>query len=86
MTHREELLEQLKKIQLEWFRSAANLDAIIRDIELSLDEAENDDMARFFIRCQRNFRADFAKNFGWDEIFKLENVVWQQLIETKEGS
>ena len=86
MSHREELLNQLKKIQLEWFRSAANLDVIIRDIELGLDEAENDDMARFFIRYQRNFRADFAKSFGWDEIFKLENVVWQQLIETKEES
>lgn len=84
MSHREELLEQLKKIRLEWFRSAANLDYIIANLERDLEDPKSHEIGKVFdIRAMRNYRNDSAKVYGWDEIFKLENVVWQQLIETK---
>lgn len=78
MSHREELLRQLKMIQLEWFRSAANLDRIITEIERELEESDDDTINRMYIRMMAAHRADSAKLNGWDEIFKLENVVWQQ--------
>ena len=85
MSHREELLEQLKKIRLEWFRSAAHLDRVITEIEHGLEETD-DVINQMYIRMMRAHREDSCKVNGWDEILKLENVVWQQLIETKEES
>lgn len=89
MSHCEELLNQLKMIQLEWFRSAADLDQKIRGIESLLEETNGKDYATLCVGSEMRWRADLAKMHGWDEIFKLENVVWQQLFEamkTKEES
>ena len=87
MSHREELLNQLKMIQLEWFRSAASLDRHIRIIEQSLEDPEETEFKRRCTICNtRNIRRSEAEISGWDEIFKLEDVVWQQLCKTKEES
>lgn len=91
MSHREELLNQLKMIRLEWFRSAANLDRIIDEIEYELSEVDGDDdtsneMFHLYIRMMAAHRTDAAKMHGWDEIQKLESVVWQQLIDSKKES
>ena len=88
MSQREELLEQLKKIQLEWFRSAANLDEMIRVIEREMDDKSNsDESMRIFIRAHHNYRNDYARLYGWNQLYGLEQTVWQQLlIGTKKES
>lgn len=84
MSHREELLEQLKKIRLEWFRSAAGLDRAITCIERELgDESNDDEMKRFYIAAERNFRNDQVVIRDWHRLFELEDVVWQQLCNAK---
>lgn len=78
MSDRKELLEKLKMIRLELFRSAANLDMAIQGIERELEETSNEEEIRMFIRGQSEYRRIRAERSGWNEIYKLEEGVWQQ--------
>ena len=83
---REELISQLEAIQRALFRDAANLDMIITDLKRDLAEAENDEMAVLYIGGLHGWRENAVKCNNWDEIHKLEDVLWRQLIKTKEES
>lgn len=80
MADRKELLEKLKQVRLELFRSAANLDMVIQSIELELSGNSDEDYKRMYIGVEREFRDKRARANGWDELYKLEQGVWQQLI------
>ena len=87
MSHREELLEQLKAIRLELFRNAASLDMAIASIERELgNESTDDEPKRMYIIAECHHREDQVFAHDWYKIFELENVVWQQLCKTKEES
>lgn len=83
MSHREELLEQLKAIRLELFRDAASLDRAILMIERELDdESTDDEMKRMFILAECHHREDQVFTRDWHKLFELENVVWRQLVKS----
>ena len=76
---RRELLDQLKQIQLELYRSAANLDVAIIGIERELNSDSDEDMIKGYIRAEAEFRDVTVKAKDWDKLYKLEEAVWHQL-------
>lgn len=78
MADRKELLEQLRKIQMELFRSAADLDVVIQGIEYELSTYSDEEEIQWYIRAAAEFRDKKVHVKGWDELYKLEEGVWQQ--------
>ena len=80
MADRKELLEKLKQVRLELFRSAADLDVTIQGIEYELSTYSDEEEIPGYIRAAAEFRDKKVHVKGWDELYKLEQGVWQQLI------
>lgn len=82
MSHREELLEQLKKLSHEYMVCGADLDRIVRNIERDLGEPDDETVKLMTIRLMRAHREDMRKRYDWDKLTNFENVVWQQLVKS----
>lgn len=78
MSDRKEVLEKLKTIRLELFRSAAHLDRVITEIERELEDSDDEVINQMYIHMMKVHREDMAKVNGWNEIYKLEEGAWHQ--------
>lgn len=73
------LIEDLKAIRLELFRSAANLDETITQIEICIHKEKNADFVRMVVGSMRE---DISKCHNWEQLNELEKETWTKLIES----
>lgn len=79
MSNVKENIEKLKVIVLDLYRSAANLDNVIQDIELIEGDVSENELT-CYLRAKHDYREDFKKyKFGID-LDKREEEIWNELI------
>ena len=81
----QKLLDELKAIRLELFRSSAGLDLAIRSIEtdiMAMDEKASPEYVRTLIASEKEYRATMATIQGWDKLVEREKEIWMKLIES----
>lgn len=75
-------IDELKQIVMQLHRSAANLDAIIMDIESELEGRPDTHVSErnMFLACQIDYRMTH-KDKAYGDIDKKELNAWNKLIE-----
>lgn len=76
------LIEDLKAIRLELFRSAANLDLAIEQIEISMHKENKNDFIRMVAKGMRDQREMTSVHHNWEHLNELEKETWAKLIES----
>lgn len=79
---RYEIIEELKNIRLELFRSAASLDEAIRKTESFQEEEMDREYLKLAICRTAALREEFKRHYNWDILNDKEREAWQKLLET----
>ena len=75
------LYEKLDSIKNELFRSASDLDKVTNQLRYCLEsESEDEDYKRELIRCLGEYRKAKSNANEWDKLPKLEEDIWNELI------
>lgn len=75
-----EAIKELESIRLDLFRSAANLDKIIGNLELVKDDQAGSEYIRWYISHSMTARKEIARVCDWDKLNERENEIWQKLL------
>lgn len=86
MSKTEELVQELRRIQLELFRNAASLDMAITDVELFLQDNAEEEFKRLSVNLVGARRRDVIRICKYDKLDELEKDIWQQIRESMEES
>lgn len=76
------LIEDLKAIRLELFRSAANLDDTIAQLETGIHKEMDADSIRTMVYAVCNWRRTARDFRDWKKLDELENETWLKLIDS----
>lgn len=80
-------IEELKEVMMDLYRSAGNLDELIRFIEGISEEYSDDvDFMNRYMKTQARFRMDHKHNAELDILEDRERSIWQDLIKSTEES
>lgn len=80
-------IEELKEVMMDLYRSAGNLDELIRIIEGISEEYSDDvDFMNRFMKTQARVRMDHKHNAKLDILEDRERSIWQDLIKSTEES
>lgn len=77
-------IKELESVRLKLFRSAANLDEIIRKLKLDTCNEEKPDKKYldYLFKNYGSYRMDYKKQIG--DINELEDEVWHSLVNLVE--
>lgn len=76
------LIEDLKAIRLELFRSAANLDDTITQLEISMSKETDADSIRRMVDCLCSWRRTMRVCRDLKKLDELETETWTKLIDS----
>lgn len=81
------LIEELKEVMMDLYRSAGQLDAAIRSIEDEIKAETDTTRIQYFIAWQAEYRERFCNTYNYNKLDKREYDLWQKLIvESKKES
>ena len=76
-------IDDLKDIRLRLFRSVANLDKVIEDIEYSMASSDsNDEYIAMLIKHELAYRDNYKESNHILDIDKVETVIWKNIISS----
>jgi Mg2+ and Co2+ transporter CorA len=73
-------IEDLKKIVLDMYRSAGNLDNIIQCLEQDYSIEYPQEHRKMYTRIQCNYRNDFKRANNYEDFDAKEKCIWAELI------
>lgn len=76
------LIEDLKVIRLDLFRSAANLDDAIAQLETGIHKEMDADSIRTMVYAVCSWRRTLRDFHDWKKLDELENETWLKLIDS----
>lgn len=79
------LIEELKVIRLELFRSAASLDGFIAQLDNDLDKLDGragPDYVKTKVRWLQVHREDEIRVLEYDKLISKEKEIWQKIIDS----
>lgn len=78
------MIEELKAIRLELFRSAASLDKSIGDIEHFVGDPGGVKIAAVGIAYTAQYRMEQVRVYEWDKLKERETEAWRKLLDSIE--
>lgn len=75
------LIEKLKEVMINMYRSASDLDQWIQQVELKLnDETIDSELMNLYIKTIVSYRRDIRKIKNFDGLGSKEDAFWEMLI------
>lgn len=77
------LIEELKEVMMDLYRSAGNLDEIIRSVEGTIETYSNDESyISCLVKSQARYRMEYKHQTEFDKLDEKEKEIWQKLINS----
>ena len=75
-----EVIEKMKLVVLDMFRSAADLDQWIQQLELELNKEDNDPtFNKIYVNTIHSYREKVKHDKRWNSIGSMEDSLWEML-------